>query len=98
MKHTPGPWTTSGIRIKIDRQPYLQVVSEVTDMVVAFVPYSDLRPGEHIQSHADQRVLAAAPDLLAALWAMMRAENNQHHTAAGKLAYAAIAKATGEEP
>lgn len=60
---TPGQWQASGVRIRMDGQPYLQIVERAFGGV-AYVPYSDRRPGEHVASHTDARFIAAAPDLV----------------------------------
>jgi hypothetical protein len=63
MSHTSGPWETSGIRISglaLSKERLLQV--NAPNGGVAWVIYSDLKPGDHQQSHADQRLIAAAPD------------------------------------
>lgn len=85
-QHTPGPWQASGVRIKIDRQPFLQVCGGPKDYVVAYVPYSDRTPVEHIESHADQRLIAAAP----ALYDAIRNSDDAHWTPAMRAAMAKV--------
>lgn len=62
-EHTPGPWAVSGVRTRETRQPVLQIYGP-DDKVYALVLYSDRTDAEHIASHADARLIAAAPDLL----------------------------------
>ena len=104
--HTPGPWQTSGVRIKMDGEPFLQVDAPNGPGIVAYIPYSDRRLVDHYQSHADQRLIAAAPDLLAAANGLLntfgkprRVEFLNDDFEAAMLVYesarAAIAKATG---
>jgi hypothetical protein len=66
IKHTPGPWSVSGVRTRLDGHPVLQIYGP-DDKVYACVFYSDRLPGEHATSHADARLIAAAPEMLAAL-------------------------------
>lgn len=66
MSHTPGPWSVSGVRTRASVVPVLQI-SGPDDKVYAWVLYSDLTMKDHITSHADARLIAAAPDMLAAL-------------------------------
>lgn len=63
---TPGPWSVSGIRTRSDGQPFLQILGP-DDNVYALVFYSDRTTKDHTTSHADARLIAAAPELLAAL-------------------------------
>lgn len=68
VTHTPGPWQTSGVRISgasLSKERLLQIVAP--SGAVAFVIYSDRTPADHVQAHADQRLIAAAPVLLAEL-------------------------------
>ena len=89
-KHSPGPWAAliSDRGVLIDSAPAM----------IAKVPFS----GE--QAEADGRLIAAAPDLLAALevvvadWTAQFERNGHKAPAWCKQARAAIAKATGETP
>lgn len=79
MTHTPGPW-------RIEKSPHSNVVSDIigaTDWCVA----------EEIENLDDARLIAAAPDLLAALRAVVRICDRK--TDEFDAARAAIAKATG---
>ena len=93
-KHTPGPWVAwdDGVTIGMSEadggEPL--AVAEVLD-------YGDLVPPGQLA--ADQRLIAAAPDLLAAcdaltLWNDGYADRDLNACIA--LAVAAIAKATGQ--
>ena len=91
-KHTPGPWQIANGE---DRRVYL--INHGRDAVGETV-YTDTR------NPADARLIAAAPDLLAALKGILR-EHDALQMAEGRTgdrwpaatrARAAIAKATGE--
>ena len=91
LKYSPAPWraTTQG-----------GSVMDATNTVVAFVsdkttPIRGVEPAERRRANA--RLIAAAPDLLAALWAILYADQDNHIPAdLHRQARAAIAKATGE--
>ncbi len=94
-KHTPGPWVISE-RVKTARLDNALMV----------------RPADHhnheyggtaiiATSEADARLIAAAPDLLAACWALFTSFHaleyiEPHMKQAADMGRAAIAKATGE--
>lgn len=100
-KHTPAPWhvctgnhETFGNVLNIAAQegdvPAICVISNVEDATE--------------EDRANARLIAAAPDLLEALKAMLDAEpgygwggSSEAEIAAQELARAAIAKATGEQ-
>lgn len=96
-EHTPGPWTIAE-RSKFDRddEPSFEIVA---DDAAAFV--AALVPNE-----ADARLIAAAPDLLAALEALVE-KGETPHPLSGRAptvraedipaALAAIEKAKGSE-
>lgn len=65
-KHSAAPWIASGVRITIQREKFLQIVN-ADGFVIALVSYSDATYKHHTQSHADQRAMATAPELLALL-------------------------------
>jgi hypothetical protein len=67
---------------------------------VAYIPYSDATHSDHVEAHADQRLIAAAPDLLEALRVTLRMVEAEFEELAGnhpgvRAARAAIAKAEG---
>jgi hypothetical protein len=89
-KHTPGPWSVDGEGIKA-------IVRDANMMIVAI---RHRMPGDAHEANA--RLIAAAPDLLAALNGFVINEqnlNDEHFAGVQerlmKLARAAIAKATG---
>lgn len=91
--HTPGPWIVGPEIIDSDESPdYLRVTTKDCDIA------------SRILLEADARLIAAAPDLLAALVEMLdlreaalRSEVTERHAAdIVKDAIAAIAKARGE--
>jgi len=86
-QHTPGPWVNHG-RIQ---QPGLPHSSVGARTLIARV-YSEAF-GDTEQEAANARLIAAAPDLLAALQAVVRVADRK--TDEFDLAHAAIAKATG---
>lgn len=83
-QHTPGPWTTDG-KAETDT---LDIVSPLGR--VAMLDCS------HDLMLEDARLIAAAPDLLAALEGLLNALPSATTHPAIKAARAAIAKATGE--
>ena len=69
-KHTPGPWSVSGIRTHADPdEKYLQIIADdgKKSGTFAYVCWSDRTNEDFIASHADARLIAAAPEMLAAL-------------------------------
>lgn len=92
MKHTPGPWIVDPDMRGLGNLPVAGVRS--------FDGISIANCGT--DGHANARLIAAAPDLLAALQQMMREyeclrfEQPERWPDAATAARAAIAKATGE--
>jgi len=89
-KHTPGPWERQGIAIGSE-----------TGSAFDAICYLDILSRDREQREANARLIAAAPDLLAALEGMLAryashesGQNDQNEPAAAR---AAIAKATGGE-
>lgn len=85
-KHTPGPWIWSA-GLSIWRESDSQIVSSVACDSV-------FNPTEEEVSNA--RLISAAPDLLAALEAMIAKIDADKLPISCSLARAAIAKAKGE--
>lgn len=92
MAHTPGPWQVSGIRERMAGEQWLTVGPD--NYKIAYVIYSDKTPADHVQSHADARLIAAAPDMLAALEDIAITDEADWMR---ERARTAIAKATGEQ-
>ena len=104
QSHTPGPWHieqfTSGYSKHEDRTISHRL--ESGNMLRIARAYNVMGPNE---TDANARLIAAAPDLLAACHALMRAEAMQEGKRGGEImgqislaidaARAAIAKATG---
>lgn len=104
--HTPGPWRISSVRTRESGEPVLQICAD--GKCYAMVFYSDKTPAQHAASYADARLIAAAPDMLAALTALL--ERHWQLVMCGDCgnwdvetekeviaARAAIAKATGSQ-
>jgi len=89
-KHTPGPWWVENIECHMEREAYVAYgiqgdLSETYDVYEAY-------------SMADYRLIAAAPDLLAACELLLSANDSgslHKLSEAIAAARAAIAKATG---
>ena len=96
--HTPGPWQVSGGRA--NHTLYGHGVGP-DSAYIALVTYCDRTPEHHVQSLADARLIAAAPELLAAAQELIRCDDcltgeismSEYEHAVGMLR-AAIAKAT----
>ena len=58
-----GPWFVSGIRVTMDRQKWLRVLSETPEWEIAYIPFGDRTTEEYIRCTAHARLIAAAPDL-----------------------------------
>lgn len=95
MPHTPGPW-------RVDSEPHVSL-----DVIAADGhSVAMMRPSHRIYAelHANANLIAAAPDLLAALKARMECEelcllnpNNPCGNCINCSATAAIAKAEGQQ-
>jgi hypothetical protein len=97
-KHTPGPWRTtrklgySG-HAAAEYYIYAENTNDGRSLAVAHIKKSTVQPME-----ANARLIAAAPDLLAALQALLAVSSacSDEETEAVIYARAAIAKARGE--
>lgn len=91
--HTPGPWTTDGWSVEAVASPFPFVVAIAAD------PDQEVR--DPVSQAANARLIAAAPDLLEALYRLTtECELDGLNPKAGydcwlSVARAAIAKATG---
>lgn len=107
MAHTPGPWTT--LPEECDK-PYIRVRGTVLGgrfkIANVLTPvYEGVHQREAVETRANARLIAAAPDLLEALQSIAECcEEDQtardyasRQTEIRGIARAAIAKATGEQ-
>ena len=85
MSHTPGPWTASEHGAYADYNGNSTIILG-DDLRIAVVLGSD-----NEETNANARLIAAAPDLLEALEALLEGDFN-----VAEKARAAIAKAKGE--
>lgn len=88
IKHTPGPWI-------VDGPPYNQIVWSSAENRVCFLAHSNGLDDE--QDIATGRLIAAAPELLAALKAVERHNDNpgRYDSYINQIVTEAIAKAEG---
>lgn len=95
-KHTPGPWRVTGGSMT----KYVEAtIRDGWVQEVAAVGPTEADNGYGRQQDANALLIAAAPDLLTALEALMQLESRGRVMPVGKewdTARAAIAKATGE--
>jgi hypothetical protein len=94
-KHTPGPWNCN----RASAAGREIIVSEVSPVDVAVLSHRDKSQSE---INANARLIAAAPDLLEALSRLIEIEDGPGMAVIGwegamERAYAAIAKARGEQ-
>lgn len=91
-KHTPGPWV---VKFRNDHSCYISMGDPKAGPHKQFdLEFSDLDPSDV----ADARLIAAAPDLLSAISAMlthMGMDEDEWNKPTFEQARAAIAKATG---
>lgn len=99
-KFTPGPWQMSGVRSK--RNVYGHTVGPDSDPIIT-VDYSDRTPDLHSETLGNAHLIAAAPELYAALEDMIALYINTagNYFEPGKVkqmiaSLAALAKARGE--
>jgi hypothetical protein len=100
MTHTPGPWTTRdrviSNRLVMMSNDCVEVVNE-NGSGVAYLYKENF--GQNGMDAANARLIAAAPELLEALYAALPALESIHENGAPILdkVYAAIAKAEGDK-
>ncbi len=96
-KHTPGPWVVDEANTNL----VARLVNGVYEYVCEVEPSSfSTREYSQDQEEADARLIAAAPELLAALKRMVldgNCRDANYRALANDQARAAIAKATGEK-
>lgn len=119
-KFTPGPWEVTAVslntgNISVGRRDLRIVIAEVTnaasfgDMLLGAMQRGGgrLEPDDCHTQHANARLIAAAPDLYAALeefvnWPMTsKPLDGQDHSPAAqmyRMAVRALSKARGEQP
>ena len=90
-KHTPGPWRVAGRETR--NLPHSLVAA---DTLLARV-YSKCF-GDEVEETANARLIAAAPDLLAALKGVLADLDGLKMRPQFNAAHAAVAKATGDNP
>lgn len=93
-EHTPGPWTVEvdqGSVVVWSKFKSQKTGDDGDDRHVVAIP--DWGPMD--KREADARLIAAAPDMLAALQMMLDAHGGLEQSPAAKAARAAIARATG---
>lgn len=100
-QHTPGPWVTEQDRDPPHR-PAIATVAWVADWCVGIptpgYPGGNYRDAEYGTNEADARLIAAAPDLLAALQGLLSAVQRSVCEGSGpaqEAAHAAINRALG---
>lgn len=93
-KHTPGPWRVVSFTARGSGGGcYVGISSEHHDCLAEVVIRMDDEPPS-LKLLTNAQLIAAAPEILAALRAML---DDDDHDAAKVQARAAIAKATGEQ-
>jgi len=97
--HTPGPWQRSGVRRKLGDEDCICVGPD--SFSIAFLPIGR-RPREQAGAIADANLIAAAPELLDALCALIDMDVAYKRgpvvEVAVEKARAAIARASGPTP
>jgi hypothetical protein len=99
MSHTPGPWHWDSDPVKNDPTGRIRYRVCAVGKTITQVYYSSFEGGP-TNAEADARLIAAAPELLEALKAMLEYANNGTAIHPGALVWddarAAIAKAEGK--
>jgi len=92
-KFTPGPWEV----VDHECYPGIIVVKGPASPITIVTSATDIDPAGHVRRVSDARLIAAAPDLLEALEAIIASECRQPDVGcAWTKARAAIARARGE--
>lgn len=102
-KHTPGPWKVCGLRADSEAWRDGNIISDVTYDTIALCNKTASTVMLDGQLEANARLIAAAPELLEALKALLAYDEqdagcipSHAHLDAQEDARAAIVKATGE--
>ena len=94
-KHTPGPWYWDSDPVKGDQFGRIRYQVVASGKTIAKTYYSSYEGGL-TNAESDTRLMAAAPEMLAALEGVLRVADRQ--TDEFDAARDAIAKAKGETP
>lgn len=94
-KHTPGPWVANGAEVWGTHAMRFSLTTGGTPMIATVCKHTDAERAFPYEANAN--LIAAAPDLLEAL-KQIAGSDPYHQSAAGRIARAAIARATGEQP
>ena len=103
-KHTPGPWEVSWD--KYGKESEIHGKSELNDGPICIIPHDDVTESGAEEQLANARLIAAAPELLEALKALIEnvgscicydQSEGECLAKAWKMAAVAIAKAEGEQ-
>lgn len=98
-KHTPGPW-----RIGTPGPNGCYTIGTDKGLMTAMIAHSVNDPSQEMEAKGNAALIASAPDLLEALEAMVEYVDRMHaighiqRPAQSSEAYAAIAKAKGDQP
>lgn len=102
-KHTPGPWVFCWD--KYGKESEIHGKSELNDAPICIVLHDDVTESGAEEQLANARLIAAAPELLEALKALIDNvgicicyDESERECKAWEMAEAAIAKAEGEQP
>lgn len=91
-QHTPGPWATA----EVGDKPFTCLAVMNSERVSLFtLVEEDGVEFAAVMEEADARLIAAAPDLLTALRAVMKEHQSGYGLQCESMVRAAIAKATG---
>lgn len=66
-KHTPGPWTVSGVRRKIGGMDCVRITREADGGEIGYVQQTETLTKGWAPGLVDAKLMAAAPELLEAL-------------------------------
>jgi hypothetical protein len=101
MTHTPGPWKISQVENAITGEPLEKWSVAEANPPNKHEPHGIISRNDGYLTLADARLIAAAPDMLAALQDLIAYEDDEEGfflSGDANKARAAIAKATGAAP